>query len=327
MIKRAFGEWEEQELIMLSLPHENSDWNEYLDEILLSYENFVKAIIPYQKVLLIAPNSNIFEKIFSKFDNVYFMQIPTNDTWIRDYGAIDVMNGDKIISYDFKFNAWGNKFNASLDNNVNKILFENYFKTELKEINLILEGGSIDFNGNGVMLTTKECLLNHNRNSSMNKDELDIELKNLFGLKQIIWLENGFIDGDDTDSHVDTLARFIDEDTIAYSISENPNDKEYMALLDMQKELRKTEFTLIPLPLPQVKFYNGKKLGATYANFVFINEALIVPTYNDKNDKIVINRLKKALPGRKIVGVDATVFIRQNGSLHCSTQNRFIGKR
>lgn len=327
MLKRAFGEWEEQELIMLSLPHENSDWNEYLDDILFSYENFIKAMIPYEKVLLIGPNLDIFKQRFSKFQNVDFIQISTNDTWIRDYGAIDVINGRKTISYDFKFNAWGDKFKSNFDNKVNKILFKNYFKTELKEIDLILEGGSIDFNGDGVMLTTKNCLLNKNRNSSLNKNKLDEILKNLFGLRQIIWLENGFIDGDDTDSHIDTLARFIDKNTIAYSISENPNDKEYNALLRMQEELRNTQFTLIELPLPKSKFYNGRKLGATYANFVFINNALIVPIYGDKNDEIVINRLQKALPNRDILGVDASVFIRQNGSLHCSTQNRFKAQR
>lgn len=318
---RAFGEWENQELLMLSIPHSNSDWAEYLDEILDSYEELVKVVSKYQKVLLIAPNQSDFDR-FKKFDNCEFLQIDTDDTWIRDYGAIDVEKDSEIISYDFKFNAWGGKFSSSKDDVVNKKLFE-HFGTKLTEINLILEGGSIDFNGDGVMLTTTECLLNDNRNR-LSKDELEARLKDLFGLRKIVWLNHGFIKGDDTDSHVDTLARFIAPNKVAYAACLDENDEHYKELNLMKKELENAGFELVALPLPKPVFYNGKRLGATYCNFIFINGAVIVPTYGDKEaDDYALNTLKDAIPNREIIGVDSRVFIRQNGSLHCSSQNRY----
>lgn len=318
---KAFAEWEEQELLMLSIAHINSDWAEYLDEILDSYEELVKAVSKYQKVLLIAPNLSDFDR-FKKFDNCEFLQIDTDDTWIRDYGAIDVRRGDEIVSYDFKFNAWGGKFSSSKDNAVNKKLFK-YFGSKLEDIDLILEGGSIDFNGDGVMLTTAECLLNDNRNK-LSKDELEIRLKELFGLKRVIWLNHGFIKGDDTDSHVDTLARFIDKNTIAYAACNDKSDEHYEELNLMKQELEATGFNLVALPLPKPVIYKGKRLGATYCNFIFINNALIVPTYGDKQaDDYAINALKRVIKNRDIIGVDSRVFIRQNGSLHCSSQNRY----
>lgn len=318
---RAFGEWENQELLMLSIPHSNSDWAEYLDEILDSYEELVRAVSKYQKVLLIAPNQSDFDR-FKKFDNCEFLQIDTDDTWIRDYGAIDVEKDSEIISYDFKFNAWGGKFSSSKDDVVNKKLFE-HFGTKLEEINLILEGGSIDFNGDGVMLTTTECLLNDNRNR-LSKDELEARLKDLFGLRKIVWLNHGFIKGDDTDSHVDTLARFIAPNKVAYAACLDENDEHYKELNLMKKELENAGFELVALPLPKPVFYNGKRLGATYCNFIFINGAVIVPTYGDKEaDDYALNTLKDAISDREIIGVDSRVFIRQNGSLHCSSQNRY----
>lgn len=318
---RAFGEWEDQELLMLSIPHINSDWAEYLDEILDSYEELVRVVSNYQKVLLIAPNSSDFDR-FKKYKNCEFLQIDTDDTWIRDYGAIDVNLGDEIISYDFKFNAWGGKFSSSKDNALNKKLFK-HLGGILEDVDLILEGGSIDFNGDGVMLTTTECLLNDNRNN-LSKFELENRLKNLFGLKKIVWLNHGFIKGDDTDSHIDTLARFISPNTIAYAACDDESDEHYEELNLMKQELEAAGFNLVALPLPKPVIYEGKRLGATYCNFIFINNAVIVPTYADKvADEYAINALKSALPNKDIIGVDSRVFIRQNGSLHCSSQNRF----
>lgn len=323
---RAYAEWERQDLLFLSLPHKNSDWKPYLDEILDSYEELVSAIVPFQKCVLICPDEEIFVSRFAKFDNVEFVKIDTNDTWIRDYGMIDVQNGSEILSYDFKFNAWGGKFQSLKDNAVNLELIK-HFKRELKEVDFILEGGSVEFNGDGVLLTTEHCLLNDNRNSKFSKDEIEAKLKNLFGLNRVIWLKHGFIKGDDTDSHIDTLARFITPDTIAFASVSDESDEHYAELKNMRKELENTGFKLLELPLPKPKFYEGKRLGCTYANFIFINDALIVPTYGDDNDKIVLERLANALPDRKIIGVNSLVFVRQNGSLHCSSQNRFLPKQ
>lgn len=325
MIK-SIAEWSEQECLILALPHEKTDWKPYLREILQGYEKFVKVASAFQKVLLIAPSEKDFEP-FSHFENVEFFKYTCNDTWIRDFGAIDVLEKDKLKSLDFIFNAWGDKFESTLDNALNEALFSQKFKTRLESIDLILEGGSVDFNGNGVMLTSTYCLLNSNRNAHLNQAELEKKLKEIFGLRDIIWLENGFILGDDTDRHIDTLARFIDEDTIAYCICEDESDPHFKPLKAMEAELSKTPFKLIPLPLPKAINYEGRRLGATYANFVFVNGGLIMPFYGDKNDERIQKILEKALPNRKIVGVDARVFLRQNGSLHCSCQNRFKAKR
>lgn len=325
-MRKSIAEWQKQELLLLSLPHENSDWKPYLEEILQSYEEFVKAVANFQKVLLIAPSEKDFQR-FKHIKNVDFFKCDTNDTWIRDFGAIDVCEDDKLIGLDFTFNAWGNKFQSTLDNAVNSKLFAQKLNGKLEKIDFILEGGSIDFNGQGVMLTTSACLLNENRNSHLNKEKIDQKLKEIFGLKEIIWLENGFIKGDDTDSHVDTLARFINEKTIAYCVCKDENDEHYAPLKAMEDELKKTGFDLLELPLPKPLYFEGKRLGATYANFVFVNGGLIVPTYNDENDALVLENLQKACKDRKVVGVDARVFLRENGSLHCSCQNRYEGQR
>ncbi|EAI6362654.1 agamatine deiminase [Campylobacter coli] len=325
MIK-SIPEWSEQEYLMLSLPHEKSDWKPYLGEIIQAYKEFVKATSEFQKVLLITPNKSDFAP-FENMTNVEFFICDTNDTWIRDFGAIDVLEDNHLKALDFTFNAWGNKFQSELDNEVNSKLFKEKFNEKLTKIDFILEGGSIDFNGEGVMLTSSNCLLNENRNSHLDKSQIEAKLKEIFGLKQIIWLENGFIKGDDTDHHIDTLARFIDKNTIAYSICEDEEDEHYTPLQKMKKELEATGFDLVELPLPKPLYYEGRRLGATYANFVFVNDALIMPFYKDENDEIIRQRLAKALPKRKIIGVDARVFLRQNGSLHCSCQNRFKGLR
>lgn len=325
MIK-SIPEWNEQEYLMLSLPHEKSDWKPYLGEIVQAYKEFVRAASEFQKVLLIAPSKSDFVP-FENMANVEFFICDTNDTWIRDFGAIDVLEDNRLKALDFTFNAWGNKFQSELDNEVNSKLFKEKFKEKLTKIDFILEGGSIDFNGEGVMLTSSNCLLNENRNSHLDKSQIEAKLKEIFGLKQIIWLENGFIKGDDTDHHIDTLARFIDKNTIAYSACEDEEDEHYIPLQKMKKELEATGFNLIELPLPKPLYYEGRRLGATYANFVFVNNALIMPFYKDENDEIIRQRLAKTLPERKIVGVDARVFLRQNGSLHCSCQNRFKGLR
>ncbi|QPH97841.1 agmatine deiminase family protein [Campylobacter concisus] len=318
---RAYAEWEEQELLFLSLPHSKSDWEPYLEEILAGYEELVAAVTPYEKVVLICPDEANFDR-FKKFKNVEFVKLETDDTWIRDYGMIDVCTKDGVKSYDFKFNAWGGKFKSSKDDAINLELAKIY-KTKLEPVDMILEGGSVEFNGDGVLLTTSKCLLNENRNKALSKEQIEEKLKSLFGLKRIIWLENGFIRGDDTDSHIDTLARFITPDTIAYVACEDESDEHFDELKRMEDELKKTGFKLLALPLPKPKFYDGKRLGCTYANFIFINGALIVPTYNDENDEKVLNLLAQALPDRKIIGVNSLVFVRQNGSLHCSSQNRY----
>lgn len=325
-MKRAIAEWEKQECLILSLPHAKTDWKPYLSEILAAYKDFAEAVSRFENVLFIAPNDSDFAP-FSHIKNAHFFKCETNDTWVRDYGAIDVCEDEKLTSLDFSFNAWGDKFQSSLDNAVNSRLFGEFFKTKLEKIDLILEGGSVEFNGSGVMMTTSKCLLNDNRNKNLSKSELERQLKSIFGLQSIIWLDFGYIKGDDTDAHIDTLARFIDPNTIAYSICEDEHDEHFVPLKAMEKQLESMDFRLLPLPLPKPKFYANRRLAATYANFVFINNALIVPRYDDENDERVCTALKRALPKREIVQIPALTFLRQNGSLHCACMQRFAGVR
>lgn len=247
------AEWQKCEYILLALPHKNSDWSPYLEEILSSYLEFAKVISKHCKVLLVYHESADLTE-FKKLDNIEFYCFNTNDTWIRDFGPID-------NNLDFVFNAWGNKFSSNLDNAFNESLFKNYLKKDLKKIDFILEGGSIDTNGK-VLLTTSECLLNDNRNK-LSKEEIENTLKEHLKVSEVLWLENGVIIGDDTDSHVDTLARFIDENTIAYSSCEDLNDENYASLKAMEDELKKTKYNLISLPIPSKKYYEGKRLGCT----------------------------------------------------------------
>lgn len=327
-MKRLPAEWEEQECLIFAMPHFDTDWNEYLDEITKSYVKFINEVAKFQPCLILSVEPNESKKLFKDYLNLSFAKIKNDDTWIRDFGMIDCFDGDKLVSYDFKFNAWGGKFGFSNDDKISKFLYKDkILKGKLIEQNFILEGGSIDTNGDGIMLSTAKCLFAKTRNSNLSKNEILLKLKELFGLKEIIILENGFISGDDTDSHIDTLARFINKNTIAYVKCENEKDLHFNELKKMENELKKTNFNLLPLPLPEPVFYQNTRLPATYANFIFVNGGLIVPTYNQKNDKIVLKLLQDALPNLKVVGVDARVFIRQNGSLHCASMNRYKGLR
>ncbi|MDA3046419.1 agmatine deiminase family protein [Campylobacter sp. VBCF_06 NA8] len=324
---RAFAEWENQNALLVSLPHEDSDWAPYLGEISSAYTHFIRAVAQFQPLIAIAPKRAVFDKVCGEIDEkfaVNFVQIPTNDTWIRDYGAIDVENEGKVEALNFTFNAWGGKFASEKDNALNATLYEIWGKA-LRDVDLILEGGSVEFNGAGVLITTEECLLNDNRNA-LSKEILEQKLGEIFGLKKIIWLKGGFIQGDDTDCHIDTLARFVGENLVAVASCDDSSDIHYPALRSLKEQILAHGFEVIELPLPAPIFYENRRLGATYANFVFVNGGLIVPTYGDKNDEIALSRLSKACPGRKVVGVDARVFIRQNGSLHCSCMNKFSNK-
>lgn len=325
---RLPAEWERQEYLLFALPHTDTDWAPYLSDILESYKVLIKTAASFQACLVLCQNREAAKAWYGTTYNVTFVEIPTDDTWIRDFGPIDIMIKQELIAHDFLFNAWGEKYGASKDNLVNELLYkEDILEGELKQVDLVLEGGSIDSNGEGVMLSTKSCLFNENRNPHVTHTVIEDTLKEIMCLSKIIWLEHGHLEGDDTDAHIDTLARFIDTNTIAYVACDDPTDSHYEALKKMEEELKETGYNLIPLPLPKPIYFDGKRLPATYANFIFVNDGIIVPTYNQPTDQAVLKTFQEAFPERKVVGVDATVFIRQNGSLHCATMNRFKGLR
>jgi len=314
---RLPAEWEKQDSIIVVFPTNHKDWQHSIQEIQQSYVKFINVIREFQKCIVICDDKIIIKHFFSELKNIHIIEITTNDTWIRDFGAIDFFQNNNLHSYNFIFNAWGNKFESKLDNNFNT----KFQKKNLIDVDFVLEGGSIDTNGKGTLLTTSKCIFNKNRNDIYNKKEITHKLKKLFGLNQLIILNHGALKGDDTDSHIDTLARFISEDTIAYVKCYDKNDIHFEELNLMERELQETNFKLVPLPLPNAKYFSKKRLPATYLNFIFINEALILPTYNDNYDSKVVEILQKELPNRIIKPVDASIFIREGGSLHCSSIN------
>lgn len=323
-MNRLPAEWEPHEALLLALPHENTDWNPYLEDILEAYEGFLRAITRFEPVILLCNDSQKAKKRLGHLPNIQFVQARFNDTWIRDFGPIDVEEHGLMRAYDFTFNAWGDKFGSSLDNAITGFLHaKGVLSGTCKKVELILEGGSIESNGEGVLLTTTTCLLNPNRNWTLSKEALGAKLTQLFGLEKILWLHHGHLEGDDTDAHIDTLARFITPDTIAYVTCKDPSDSHFEPLKKMEEELKRTSFSLLPLPLPAPIIYDDHRLPATYANFIFVNGGLIVPTYNQPNDAQVLASLQQALPYHEVVGVDARVFIRQHGSLHCACMQRF----
>ena len=256
-----------------------------------------------------------------------------NDTWARDHGGITVVKKGKTEILDFTFNGWGLKFGANLDNQITKQLFDKkIFPENVKyknRLNFVLEGGSIESNGKGTILTTSECLLSANRNN-LSKEKIEKKLKTYLGAEQNLWLNYGYLAGDDTDSHIDTLARFCDENTIAYVKCDDENDEHYQELKKMEEELQQLKFPspqgeglgvrFIPLPMADAIFdENGERLPATYANFLIINDAVLMPTYNSPKDEIAKQQLQIAFPDREIVGIDCAALIKQHGSLHCVT--------
>lgn len=324
---RTPAEWEEQEALIVVFPPKQSDWAHSLKEIHQSYLEFIGKIARFQKCMVICEDKKALATALPSLQNVELIEMPTNDTWIRDFGGINVYKNGKRQTYDFIFNAWGNKFDASIDNTITQRLFdEGHLKGKLKSLDFVLEGGSIDTNGEGVMLSTAYCLFEENRNPELSKKKIKKTLMKLFGLKELIILKHGALMGDDTDSHIDTLARFINKNTIAYVKCYDKKDAHYKELKKMEKELKKTGFDLLPLPLPSPKYFNDHRIPATYMNFVLINNAVLVPTYSDTYDEEVLATFARHFPEREIVGIESSVFIREHGSLHCASMNIYKRK-
>lgn len=333
-MKRLLPEWEEQKFIQLVFPHKDTDWEEYLDEAIETFVNIAKIISKYQKCLIVAKDLKYIKSLFEnhKFKrNLIFTKIDSNDTWSRDFAGITIEENNKLTLLNFKFNGWGKKYPYELDDKITQQLkLKGFFKNyKHKNINLVLEGGSIDVNTQGVLLTTTKCLMEKNRNPLLNKKTIEKTLINLFGVKKILWLNSGALSGDDTDSHIDTLARFVSNDTMVYQSCNNKNNPDYNELKKMEKELKTftdiygQKYKLIPLPNIDPIYEDDEQLPATYANFLIINDALLVPIYNIESDNIALDIFKKLFPTRDIIGINCSTLIKQHGSLHCVTMQYY----
>lgn len=332
---RLPAEWEPNEYVILSWPHEGTDWSYMLEEVTHCYIEISKAIMRYARMMIVAPDVSVAANALKGFvdtSEIVFVEIPTNDTWARDYGMLcTVATEGKVRINDFKFNGWGLKFAACKDNLVTRHMMEKgLFGTKaeyVNRLNFVLEGGSIDVDGTGTLLTTTNCLLSANRNGASTKEEIETVLKDSFGCTRVLWLNHGDLEGDDTDSHIDTLARFLPGNVIAYTSCDRPDDSHYEELKLMEDEIERLRtaggepYATISLPIPSpIHDEEGKRLPATYANFLLINNAVLMPVYGDAHyDRIAMEKIKAAMPLHEIVCVDCRALIRQHGSLHCAT--------
>jgi len=326
------AEWTEQSGVQLTWPHQETDWNYILQDVTECYIQIAKEIIKKEKLLIVCSCEQAVRDQLGDIDysNISFKEIPTNDTWARDHGAISVfIDGDPYI-YDFSFNGWGMKFAANLDNQITRELYveESFNKSTgyFNMLHFVLEGGSIESDGQGTIMTTAECLLSPNRNDHFSKEEIEEFIMSVFGADRMLWINHGYLAGDDTDSHVDTLARFCSEDTIAYVSCSDENDEHYPELKAMEEELQSfmtkegKPYRLIQLPMADKVFEDEVRLPATYANFLIMNGTVLMPTYNSpKKDKLAMEQLQQAFPDREIISIDCRTLIRQHGSLHCIT--------
>ena len=338
---RLPAEWEPQSMVMLTWPHQATDWAPYLKEITETYVKMADAITRYEQLVIATPRPIQVGAMLSgrltseQMTRVYICFCKTNDTWARDHGPITLRSDDgKLTMLDFRFNGWGEKFEAALDNNVTRTLHEDgAFDTETKGTprladndDFVLEGGAIESDGKGTIMTTECCLMAPNRNQPMDKEDIEEELRFRLKAKRIIWLKHGSLIGDDTDGHIDTIVRLAPNDTLLYNKCTDENDEQYadfVALEEELKELRTLDgkpYKLIPLPQPDAIYDEGERLPATYANFLIINGAVLVPTYNqEEKDKEACEAIKKSFPDREIIAIDSRTIVRQHGSIHCCT--------
>lgn len=326
------GEWEEQDAIMLTWPGASTDWAGILDEAEKTYINLASEIVKRQDLLIVCDDTERIRSFFTpaQHQNIRFFELPYNDTWARDHGPVGTYRDGKPILNDFGFNGWGGKFDAGLDNQLTAALFNlKAFAGEVQYNNcldFILEGGSIESDGQGTLLTTSACLLNPNRNPGWSKSSIESKLSEILGLHRLLWLDYGHIEGDDTDSHIDTLARFCDENTIAYVQCTDESDPHFSDMSRMEEQLRSfvnnygAPYRLVPLPMASPVYHaDGQRMGATYANFLIINGAVLAPVYGVPEDELALGILADIFCDRQVVGINCLPLIKQNGSLHCIT--------
>lgn len=336
---RLPAEWEKQSGVQLTWPDETTPWYE-LDKVQECYARIAAAVMEHEQLMIVTASVEGAKKRLAEaaeaqglsidIDKIHFCECPVNDTWARDHGGIAVHgdSGEKYL-YDFVFNGWGLKFASDMDNQITKtIFFDGVFSPDVACVDMrpfVLEGGSIDTDGNGTLMTTRECLCSLNRNEYLEQEEIEGELKQAFGLKRVIWLEHGRIAGDDTDSHVDILARFCSPDTIAYTQCEDESDENYAELHAMEEQLKTLRtldgepYKLVPLPLPDALYLDDYRLPGSYANFLIINGAVLVPGSGSEKDEVVRKRLQDVFPDREVKMIDCRALLSGHGGLHCVT--------
>ena len=355
------AEWEPQSAIQLTWPHAGTDWAPMLTDITATYVEMAREIADHEQLIIVSPCVAEVRKLLenelpaASVANIVFHECPTNDTWARDHGFItlkvkgdgDCVNQDypptthempktattKLL--DFCFNGWGDKFEADKDNAINRSLYDSgRVSGEYEDhLDFVLEGGSIESDGNGTVFTTSMCLLAPHRNQPLTQQQIEQRLKDYLRATRIIWLDHGSLIGDDTDGHIDTIVRLAPDDTLLFVGCNETEDEQYEDFCALEQQLRSLltasgkPYRLLSLPMPDAIFDDdGSRLPATYANFLVTNEKVLVPVYGQKvNDEAAISTIASAFPGRKMIAIDSRPIIRQHGSIHCCTMQLPLG--
>jgi len=329
------AEWEPQVSTWLSWAHKLESWPGKFEPVPFIYTNIVKAISRFQHVNINVIDESMFDDVTSRLtkagvasDRFTLHIIPTNDAWCRDHGPAFVVNPDaqqKKAIVDWGYNAWGGKYPPfDLDDVVPTKIAEK-FNLPVFYPGIVMEGGAIDVNGKGCLLTTKACLLNPNRNPDLTQDQIESFLLEYYGQEKILWLEDGIV-GDDTDGHIDDLSRFVSESTIVTCVEEDPQDENYKILQENTKLLKtltdqnNKPFRIIDLPMPGVVEYEGQRLPASYANFLIGTGFVLVPLFNHPNDLRAMTIIQEQFPTRSVIGIDCVDLVWGLGTLHCISQ-------
>jgi agmatine deiminase len=328
------AEWAKHTATWLSWPHKEESWPGKIALIYPKYCEFIKALTEGELVRINVGSETM--KAFAiqqlmlagvDLNKIEFFDFPTNDAWCRDHGPAFLINPEtkqKVI-VDWGYNAWGNKYPPYDLDDVIPTKTARHFGLPVYHPGIVMEGGSVDFNGKGTVLTTTACLLNKNRNPQLNQQQIEAYLQKYYGVEQVLWLGDGIV-GDDTDGHIDDITRFVNEDTVVTVVEENKSDDNYhilqenMQTLKTMRLLNGKQLNIIELPMPDPVYYDGQRLPASYANFYIANASVIVPTYRCANDNRALNILESCFPGRKVIGIDSTDIIWGLGSFHCLSQ-------
>jgi agmatine deiminase len=329
------AEFAPHEATWLSWPHKEASWPGKIDSIYPYYALFVKHLANFEKVRINVANEAM--KVFATghltaagvdMQQVTFFMHPTNDAWCRDHGPAFLINpaaAQKKVIVDWGYNAWGNKYPPyDLDDVIPSLIGE-HFNIPVYHPGIVMEGGSVEFNGKGTLLTSTACLLNENRNPTLNQSQIENYLQQYYGIEQVLWVDEGIV-GDDTDGHIDDTVRFVNEDTVITVIEENKQDENYTLLQNNLKQLQQMrllngkQLNIVELPMPDAVIYEDQRLPASYANFYIANQQVIVPTFQSPKDEKALGIIQGCFPNRKIVGIDSTDIIWGLGSFHCLSQ-------
>ncbi len=328
------AEWAEHEATWLSWPHNPDTWPGKIEKIWPAYCEFIKLVSEGEKVNINVQDEAMAKEAFAKIKNagadlsqVFFYLNPTNDAWCRDHGPAFLLNkeSDKKIIVDWGYNAWGGKYPPFDLDDVIPTRIAQQLRFPVAQADIVMEGGSVEFNGKGTVLTTTACLLNKNRNPHLTKAGIEEYLMNFYGVTNILWLGDGIV-GDDTDGHIDDLTRFINENTVVTVVEEEETDENFLPLKENLELLRSLKLqdgsplTVIELPMPEARYYEGQRLPMSYANFYIANKYVIVPIFNDPNDEKALEILQACFPGREVVGINSSDLIWGLGSFHCLSQ-------